>query len=387
MSKQTAKFIGDLSWFSASKTKGRYSSPREALKAHLDYITRPSECVVSWNLKKEDWLRRADTLLEKSTRSRIASKIVFALPNDLSPSEGLALLREFLTSREIFFYKQRVDGKTKRVPVKLDNSDFGVAVHDSRGISGVRNLHAHVLFSPIHRGRKLDANKKSLSKLHSEWEEFLKSKGYSLRRSPVPEGHYGPSRLRYDREARASYAHLVRGKQLWRAAVEREQLRRVMEQAVETRGGDNLPTWEELLQEESTPTREEKTRERVSAKKSAFPKPQQRPSPKLVRKPTVQSRPSPKPKPIQLRVQMHSLVSPSVNSYITASLAPAPKTEADRELLKLLRELEHEVEQKRREEEARQRREAMMLEESLKRQRIYVSPEPDEDDWDRAPGM
>jgi len=369
MAKETAKFIGDLSWFSASKTRGKYGSPREALRAHLDYVTRPEECVVSWNLRKDDWLRRADSLLERSTRSRVAAKQVYALPNDLSPSEGLVLLREFLTSREIFFYKVREDGKTKRVPVRLSEEDLGIAIHDSKSISGVRNLHAHILFSPVVKGRKIDANKSSLSRLHREWESFLKSKGYTLRRSPVPEGHYGPSRLRYDRRARASYQHLVRGKQLWRAAVQKEQLRRMLEQATDMRGG-NLPTWEELLQEESTPTREERV------EKSASPKPQQRPSPKPVQKPVQ-----------QIRIQMSSILSPPTEAYVTASLAPAPQSEADRELLKLLRELEHEVEQKRREEEARQRREALMLEESLKRQRTYVSPEPDEDDWDRAPGM
>jgi len=362
--KETAKFIGDLSWFSASKTRGRYSSPREALKAHLDYILRPEECALSYNLDKAEWLRRAESLLEKNTRSRIAAKQVFALPNDLSPGEGLALLKEFLTSREIFFYKVREDGKTKRVPVRLSEEDLGVAIHDSKSISGVRNLHAHVLFSPIHRGRKLDANKKSLSVLHREWESFLQERGYTLRRSPVREPHYGPSRLRYDRRARASYAHLVRGKQLWRAAVEREQLRRVMEQATRTRGGGNLPTWDEILAEdEKIATRgEREPRSRPS------PKPGVKPKSKSVRKRRPKLRPK---KPLS-----HSHSGRQSRSGQQQS-SMKPTNEAEREHLKFLRRLEDEVERKRQEEELRQQREAEVLQQF----------EEQEDDWDYEPSL
>jgi len=367
MSKQTAKFIGDLAWFSASKTRGKYSSPKEALRAHLDYILRPSECVLAWNLDRAEWLRRADTLLEKSTRSRIASKIVFALPNDLSPSEGLALLKEFLTSREIFFYKVREDGKTKRVPVKLDDSDFGVAVHDSRGISGVRNLHAHVLFSPVHKGRKLDANKKSLSRLHKEWESFLKSKGYHLRKSPIKEPHYGPSRLRYDSRARASYRHLTRAKQYWREALERERVVRMLESAVQAQPTEGLLTWDEILEE--TPARGER-------------KLQGRSSSKLVRKPTVQSRPSPKSvrklKPRPKKPLSHSSRQSGRQSSQQQQQSAKANNEAEREHLKFLRALEAEYERKLRKEEERRRREAEVL------QQQYEEPD---DDWDRGPGM
>jgi len=361
--KETAKFIGNLSWFSASKTRGRYSSPREALKAHLDYITRPSECVVSWNLKKEEWLRRADYLLSENARSRIASKIVFALPNDLSAQEGLTLLKEFLTSQEIFFYKVREDGKTKRVPVRLGVEDFGVAVHDSKGVSGERNLHAHVLFSPVWKGRKLDANKSSLSRLHREWESFLKSKGYHLRKSPIKEPHYGPQRLRFDSRARASYRHLSTAKRLWRSALERERMARMLGQVVRAQPVEGL-TWDEILEE--TPAREER-------------KFQGRSSPKLVQKPVQE--------PVQqIRIQMSSILSPPTEAYVTAELVSVPRSKEERELLKLLSELEREVARKQREEEVRQKREAMMLEEQLKR--VVVIPAPDDDDdWDRGPGM
>ena len=129
MRREAIKFIGDLAWFSSSKTKGKYSSPRAALVDHIRYITRPDECVLKWNLDEKDWGRRADSLLSKNARSRIASKVTFALPNDLSPAEGAELLREFLTKQKIFRVvktKTVVDeatGKKKRVreriPVKL----------------------------------------------------------------------------------------------------------------------------------------------------------------------------------------------------------------------------------------------------------------------------
>jgi len=99
---EAIKFIGDLRWFSSSSTKGKYSSPRAALVDHIRYITRPQECVLKWNLDEKDWRWRADSLLSKNVRSRIASKVVFALPNCLNAAEGAELLKEFLTKQEIF---------------------------------------------------------------------------------------------------------------------------------------------------------------------------------------------------------------------------------------------------------------------------------------------
>jgi len=274
------------------------------LKEHIRYITRKDECVYKHNLSLSDWGRRADELLSKNSRSRIASKAVFALPNSLSVSEGAELLKEFLTKEEIFRVvktKTVVDeatGKKKRirerVPVRLSESDFGFAIHEGRnGVNKQRNLHAHVVFSASKDGKKLDINRKELSELHKKWEQFLREKGYSLRRSPLrKEPHYGPQRLRFDRRARASYQHLTRAKRLWREAIETEKLERMLESVVGIQVQDgNLLTWDEIQREEeqSKTTQGEKKVERKS------------PPPRPVKqaKPVRSVKPVTKPKPVQ----------------------------------------------------------------------------------------
>jgi len=186
---KTIAYQSSLDWFSSRKTRGKYSSPREALREHIRYITRPSECALSWNLKLDDWLRRADVYLSQRRDARIAGKRIFALPNNLSPGEGLALLKEFLTTRELFSIRK--DGR--RIKARLDENDFGIAIHDSKGISGERNLHAHIVFSSKTRveGKEYSLNltKVELKNLYREWESFLQERGYTLRRSPVREPH------------------------------------------------------------------------------------------------------------------------------------------------------------------------------------------------------
>ena len=270
---KTIAYQSDLSWFSAKKTRGRYSSPREALREHIQYITRPSECALSHNLKLSDWLRRADSYLAQRKDARIAGKRIFALPNSLSPGEGLNLLKEFLTTRELFSIRK--DGK--RMKVKLNEDDIGIAIHDSKGLSGEKNLHAHVVFSPkVKKGDKeysLNLTKAELKGLYREWESFLKSKGYHLRKSPVKEPHYGPSRLRYDSRARGSYFHLSRAKRLWREAVEIEKLERMLERAVniQVQNGELL-TWDEIHKDERQESKTTRGREKVE-RKSPPPRP------------------------------------------------------------------------------------------------------------------
>jgi len=284
MRKESIKFIGDLAWFSSKRTKGKYSSPRAALVDHIRYITRPEECVLQHNLSLEDWGRRADSLLARNSRSRIASKVVFALPNCLSAAEGAELLREFLTKEAIFRTVRTrtvVDetGKKKRVreriPVKLSEEDFGFAVHEGRqGINKQRNLHAHVVFSSVKDGKKLDINRRELSELHQKWERFLKEKGYHLRKSPVRgEPHYGPQKLRYDRRARASFRHLSLAKKLWREAIEEEQIAKTLERAVQVQPAEGLLSWSEI-EADKEERREVATR---GEKKGESPPPRPRP--------------------------------------------------------------------------------------------------------------
>jgi len=280
------------------------------LKEHIRYITRKDECVYKHNLSLSDWGRRADSLLAKNSRSRIASKVVFALPNCLSAAEGAELLKEFLTKEQIFRVvktKTIVDetGKKKRIreriPVRLSESDFGFAIHEGRqGINKQRNLHAHVVFSSTKDGKKLDINRRELSELHRAWERFLKEKGYHLRKSPIRnEPHFGPSRLRFDRRARASFRHLSLAKKLWREAIEEEQIAKTLEKAIQVQGGEGLLSWDEIAQEEeewsSKPTQGERKGESPPPRPSRLQQP----------KPVKQVKPVRSVKPVQQpRVQI-----------------------------------------------------------------------------------
>jgi len=113
--KETAKYIGDFVWFSSKNTKGKYASPVIALKYYIKYLSRKDECIYKYNLDLKKWEQRSEQLLTHNPKSRIASKIVFALSNDLLPIEGAELLKEFLTLTRILSIVQtktvNIDGK------------------------------------------------------------------------------------------------------------------------------------------------------------------------------------------------------------------------------------------------------------------------------------
>jgi len=364
---KTIAYQSSLDWFSSRKTRGKYSSPKEALREHIQYITRPSECALSWNLKLDDWLRRADSYLSQRRDARIAGKRIFALPNNLNPGEGLNLLKEFLTTRELFSIRRN----GKREKVRLSEDDFGIAIHDSRGLSGEKNLHAHVVFSPKTKvqGKEYSLNltKAELKGLYREWERFLKEKGYSLRRSPVREPHYGPQRLRYDRRARASYRHLSLAKRYWREAIEEEQIARALDRIIRVQEAEGLLSWDEIQREEeqSKPTRGGK-------KSQESPPPRPRP---VKPKPVQQPKPVVKPKPVQ---QPRQPVQPRV-SLLQRPSQQVQHTELEQKtkdpVKRIQKEMEKELAAKRRREQEIARQ---IDYETKKQARAVNSPPPSE---------
>jgi len=367
--KQTIAVHTDLSWFSKRATGGKYASAKEALAAHIDYILRKEECVYSFNLDKKDWLKRADEYVQKRADSKIAGKKMFVLPRGLSTKEQAQLIKEFLTQNELF--SVRVNGK--RIRVKLASNDFGFAIHRGRNsVSGEENPHVHILFRPKvkyqNKEYSLHINKTELRQLHQKWENFLRSKGFEIRKNPeLGEIHFGPERLR--RESGAFSPRMYQAYLRFRLARQyQERLQRQAEIRL-PREEAELPMWDELQQE--VPTRGERVfQERVSVQKSTSPKPKVKPKPQ---------------KPVKFGISFSGQKPPE--GYLSTAGLLRAKDDADRELLRFLRELEAEVEQKKREEEARQRREAETLEESLKQQVIYIPPDWDDDDFPPIPGL
>ena len=249
------------------------------------------------------------------------------------------MLKEFLTTKQLFSIRRN----GKREKVCLSEDDIGIAVHDSKGLSGERNLHAHVVFAPkVRKGDKeysLNLTKSELKGLYREWERFLKEKGYSLRRSPVRgEPHFGPQRLRFDTKARASFRHLSTAKRLWREAVEEEQIARTLERAVQVQGGEGLLSWDEIAQEEERKGVATRGREKSGSGVSVQSPP---PRPSRPVKPVQQPKPVTKPKPVQQprqpvqpRVSLLQRPSQRVEETEVASKDPVRriKQEVEREL-------------------------------------------------------
>jgi len=282
--KRTIAVHTNLAWFSKRATKGRYTSAKEALAAHISYVLREEECVYSFNLDKKDWLKRADEYVQKRADSKIAGKKMFVLPRGLSTKEQALLIKEFLTSEELFSI--RVQGK--RIRVKLDENSFGFALHRGKNsVSGKENPHVHVLFLPKvkyqNKEYSLHVNKRELRELHRKWENFLRSKGFEIKKDPsLGEPHFGPQKLR--RESNVFSPRLYEAYRKFRLARQYEERLHALRQRARTRlprEEAELLSWDEIAQEEEKiATRGEKKVERQSP--PPRPKPVAKPKPKPV---------------------------------------------------------------------------------------------------------
>jgi hypothetical protein len=204
-------YIGNLKWFSAGKTHGRYRHVRQALKAHIRYVRRSA--AITWNLDPDHWCgERIDRYLARHGRSRVAGKLIFALPNACTPEEGLKLMRDFLTTVPWAATARKIKGKIHREEFVFDPSEIGIAIHDAEGVGGERNLHAHVILDSKHNDRTVNFESKRLSNLHERWKEWLAGQGYPVMNSrpELEEPHFGPEKLRkesnlFDEEAWEAY--------------------------------------------------------------------------------------------------------------------------------------------------------------------------------------
>ena len=194
-------------WFSARKVTVSYGSVWKALKSHLRYITCKAKAAVE--LDMETWHRRVEAEISKRADARVAGKIALALPNDWRN----------LPAADIARFVQR--WFAERLGTELES--VGVAIHDEKGVSGIWNLHAHIVVYPrLKNGKKLRLGRKELSKLHKEWDQTLHSAGYEIKREENPIPHLGP-RLRYDGKARAVYLEYLRTKRELRSLQQEQE--------------------------------------------------------------------------------------------------------------------------------------------------------------------
>ena len=165
------RYFGDITWFSQRSTKASYGTVQKALRAHIRYIANPQrpDLVYSENLDMEYWTRKAEEEVSKRWDSRVAGKVIMALPNQMKLEDGVRLIKEF-------FQKE------------VGTSELGIAIHDSVGVvSGERNLHAHIVFSARGPdGKKLRLNPRKLGELQRKWDEYLSRNGYTPEKCPIP---------------------------------------------------------------------------------------------------------------------------------------------------------------------------------------------------------
>jgi hypothetical protein len=213
-------YISDFVYFSGRKVGGKYGNVLDALRAHIKYISRKTDGVLTFNLNPKNFLNKAKNEITKRWDSRVALKFVMALPLETNEKNAEKVVEKLKT-----FISQRLN---------VSKENIGIAVHLHKGISGNYNPHAHILIFPKTKdGKKLRLNRKDLSEFHRKWQALLREIGFDIRKDPEDERlpHLG-QRLYYDKEAQELYRLYLEMKreekrlEEIRKAVKREQVNR-----------------------------------------------------------------------------------------------------------------------------------------------------------------
>jgi len=190
---QTIYYVSDLKWF-GKVSSDRYSSKKEMVKHHLEYITGKSEQV--W--LNEDRFFADIEKADKRVNSRVAVSFVFAIPNNLDNRQvrnWIEDIRDLLSSY-----------------LEMDRESVVIAYHNSIGVSGEQNKHFHILLPNLNRdGRsiKLGRDRSKVKELHNILQNYIRMKGYEIRKEKERQEHIG-TRLRWDKELAEEYRRAVR---------------------------------------------------------------------------------------------------------------------------------------------------------------------------------
>lgn len=158
-----------LGYFSPRKTKGKYRNVWEAIKAHLNYISRNEAGVYTYNMNKDIWKERVRAELSKRKDARIALKFVFALPRDTDEKKV-----EFWKEKILEFFKEEWD-------IPPENITLAFHLHLSKQL--FYNPHVHVLVYPRRSdGKKLRTKISDLRKFRHNWRRLLENLGYKIKK-------------------------------------------------------------------------------------------------------------------------------------------------------------------------------------------------------------
>ncbi len=156
--KGTIHYIGDITYI---KDEGH-------LREVINYITRNFKLGRSLTTlteeKKEIWLQRAKDEKAARKNSRIALRFHLSLPND--------------QRNNIEFRKKVIKKLTELFGIPSHHID--VAFH----LDSPNNYHMHILIYPRGKdGKKLRLERNDLARIHKEWDKFLQSEGYNVKKN------------------------------------------------------------------------------------------------------------------------------------------------------------------------------------------------------------
>ncbi|MEM0326683.1 MAG: hypothetical protein QW733_06615 [Desulfurococcaceae archaeon] len=145
--------------FISGSPKGKYANGLDALERHFKYIFRKGETTATENTILS-FLEFAKGKILKKKNSRIAIKIILALPNDLknlSPQDRLSIAHSMISA----FVE-------KALHISRENMTF--VIHNDKD-----NLHAHVVCKALRMdGKPVKYSPSELKKIHSIWDDILK---------------------------------------------------------------------------------------------------------------------------------------------------------------------------------------------------------------------
>lgn len=144
--------------FVSGSAKGRYASGLDALQEHFEYIFRKGETTATAE-QLNGFLDFAKEKIKKRKDSRIAVKLMLALPNDL---------QSFDTERRLSIAQSMIGNFVERA-LGISRQDMVFVLHNDAG-----NLHAHVVCKAQRKdGKPVKYAPHELKAMHRTWNEIL----------------------------------------------------------------------------------------------------------------------------------------------------------------------------------------------------------------------
>lgn len=245
MKKETIHYISDIKYFSVIRSE-KYSSKKEMLKAHINYIKKKSVEVIG----DEKIILKTAELLDKKENSRVALSFHVAIPNDVKN------YKDFM-NEVIEFFSEKFD---------IDKQNFFAVLHETHELSGklgTENKHIHIVANTrTRKDKQIRLQPKDLRQLHKDWDKFLENKGYSIKRDDV-KLNFGIE-IRKDKELQELYKMYLQTKR------KQEKLENVINQKPAPEQPKPSPTYSQFKPEPKPQEPKQKPEQKATNKERAI---------------------------------------------------------------------------------------------------------------------